>query len=103
VFDAEAAWADLAEVIASRPGWGPDALLAQMRKLETKHRVTEGLFGRFVRLFGDRFEVSVNRAEPVTAGELEAMPLAAESGAAPPTVQGGHDGSRSRRRSPAAA
>lgn len=51
--DFEAAWHDLAEVIASREsGWGTRNLLAEMTRLQGRHRLSESLLDRVVRLYG---------------------------------------------------
>lgn len=90
-FDAEAAWADLAERVAERDGWGAKTLLAEMRQLETKHRLQEGLFQRFLRVYGGRFSVVVNPAEAGPSGGERVHPAASADGAASPEVEGDHD------------
>lgn len=103
MFDAEAAWADLAERVAEREGWGRDKLLAEMAKLQVKHRISETLFERMMRIFRGRvILVPADQAEALPAGESRAAPGAAEEGAAPIEVLGGRDDDRSRRE-PAAA
>lgn len=97
MFDAEAAWADLAALIETRPGWGPDRLLGEMRKLETKHHLAEGLLSRVLRVYGGRFTLVINEGEAVPAGALGAVPLAAEDDTPPPIVRGGRDGRRNGR------
>lgn len=95
MFDADAAWADLAEAVAGREGWGRDRLLAEMAKLQVKHRISETLLERMMRIFrGKLVLVPADQAESLPAGELAAEPLAAEEGAAPIEVRGGRDDER---------
>lgn len=102
MFDAQAAWEELAETVGTREGWGTDRLLAQMRKLETKHVLAEGLLQRVMRLYPGQLQlVVINPAEVVPNGAAGAVPSPAEAGAAPATDPGGHDG-RERSGDPAA-
>jgi hypothetical protein len=96
VFDAEAAWEDLQEVIASREGWGRDRLLAEMAKLQTKHRIVPSLFERMMRLYRGRLVLvpASQQAEVAPAGEPEAVPPVAKEDAAPIEVRGGRDDER---------
>ena len=51
--DYEAAWHELAATVDARPsGWGTRNLLAEMARLQAKHRVSENLLDRVVRLYG---------------------------------------------------
>lgn len=86
MFDAEAAWADLAEQIAERDGWGSERLLARMRQLETRHRLQEGLFQRFLRVYGGRFTVVFSQGEAGPSGAGRAAPVGSADGA--PVTEG---------------
>jgi hypothetical protein len=62
--DHSAAWLDLVKLIESRDGWGSKQLLAEMSKLEAKHRVSEGLIERVLRLYGVQLADAVNQSIP---------------------------------------
>lgn len=94
MFDEGAAWADLTALVSEREGWGRDRLLAEMAKLQVKHRITETLLERMMRVFRGRIVlVPANQAEALPAGESGVSPPATEEGAA--RVPGGPDDRRS--------
>lgn len=59
-FDAEAAWEELQEKLLERDGWGTKQIVTEMAHLRAKHKIGEGLFERFLRLYGSRLAAAVN-------------------------------------------
>lgn len=49
--DYSAAWVDLGELIASRPGWGSKALAEEMAKIAAANRVGENLWEQALRIY----------------------------------------------------
>jgi hypothetical protein len=98
VVDYEAAWGELAELIADKTQHGREALLTAMAEIAARNRVPSGELSRLLRLYG----VEVERARSISAGTGRDEPgaLAAGFGSAgdigSPDImdRGGHDGSR---------
>lgn len=97
VVDYEAAWAQLAKVVASKTQHGREGLLTEMAQIADEHRVPAGELSRLLRLYG----VEVERARSMSAESerLESEDFA--GGFASPTERalaahhgpiGGHDG-----------
>lgn len=71
VTDFEAAWADLQELIASKPQHGRPALLIAMAEIQAKHRV-QGDLTRLLRLYGVEVHASAETepaGSPNSSGE----------------------------------
>ena len=99
--DYEAAWHDLAATVEARPsGWGTRNLLAEMTRIAAKHRVSEGLYERFARLFGvEAVARLINQGD--RASGAGGTPPTGVRATAPDIEEVTHDGS-SNGRTPAA-
>jgi hypothetical protein len=91
--DYEAAWQELAETIGSREsGWGTRNLLAEMTRIGARHRVSETLLERTLRLYGGQLTLTVQTPEVYPSDLGGTTPPAVAEGPGSPKTEGGRDG-----------
>lgn len=92
--DAEAAWLEAVELIATREGWGSTTLLGEMQKIFARHRVSETQVERVLRLYGGRIAVVMETPEAPASDVGGTSPLDVAPVPGHSKTLGGHDGSR---------
>lgn len=88
--DYEAAWIELLDLVASRDGWGSKTLISEAAQVAARHRVSESLVERVIRIYGEGPLVVHNQGQSAPVGGGKPTALRADT----PTneARGGHDG-----------